>query len=90
MHLVFHAVGSAVMLWVDGHYVGYAQDSMTAAEFDITDALQERGPGAASEALLAASQSDHAARSYDPLGPFDFNSEPRHTYFLLSATKQSP
>ncbi|CAE7661765.1 lacZ [Symbiodinium sp. CCMP2592] len=39
VHLVFHAVGSAVMVWVDGQYVGYSQDSMTAAEFDITDAL---------------------------------------------------
>ncbi|CAE7285690.1 lacZ [Symbiodinium sp. CCMP2456] len=55
VHLVFHAVGSAVMVWVDGQplgsdgkadtetpagrYIGYSQDSMTAAEFDITDAL---------------------------------------------------
>ncbi|OLP89576.1 Beta-galactosidase [Symbiodinium microadriaticum] len=57
VHLVFHAVGSAMMVWVDGQplgsdskadietpastgrYIGYSQDSMTAAEFDITDAL---------------------------------------------------
>eukprot|EP00438_Fugacium_kawagutii_P029014 Skav204728 [mRNA] locus=scaffold1549:245683:249651:+ [translate_table: standard] len=59
IHLVFQAVGSAVMVWIDGQhpgcneqvqptqgrdilvaYVGYSQDSMTAAEFDITEVLK--------------------------------------------------
>lgn len=40
VRVVFHAVGPAVMVWIDGRYVGYSQDSMTAAEFDITDALR--------------------------------------------------
>lgn len=31
------AVKSAFKLWVNGHYVGYSQDSKTAAEFDITE-----------------------------------------------------
>lgn len=33
------AVKSAFKLWVNGHYVGYSQDSKTAAEFDITEYL---------------------------------------------------
>ena len=31
------AVKSAFKLWVNGHYVGYSQDSKTAAEFDISE-----------------------------------------------------
>lgn len=39
VHLVFQAVGPAVMVWVDGQFVGYSQDSMSPSEFDITNAL---------------------------------------------------
>ncbi|CAK8995493.1 unnamed protein product, partial [Durusdinium trenchii] len=73
VHLVFHAVGSAVMLWVDGQYIGYSQDSMTAAEFDITDALKqgkqpESGGASVSEALLSDQHlSDHVLVAMVPM-----------------------
>jgi beta-galactosidase len=37
----FAGVKSAFYLWVNGKKVGYSQDSMTPAEFDITDCLQQ-------------------------------------------------
>ncbi|WP_083272916.1 glycoside hydrolase family 2 TIM barrel-domain containing protein [Alteromonas confluentis] len=36
----FGAVKSSFSVWVNGKYVGYSQDSKTAAEFDITDKLK--------------------------------------------------
>ncbi len=39
----FDGVDSAFYLWVNGQKVGYSQDSRTAAEFDITDFLNEKG-----------------------------------------------
>lgn len=38
--IIFHGAGSALIVFVDGQYIGYSQDSMTAAEFDITDVLR--------------------------------------------------
>ena len=35
----FEGVGSAMYLWVNGKYIGYAEDSFTRDEFNITDAL---------------------------------------------------
>lgn len=35
----FQGVESAMYLWVNGQYIGYAEDTFTANEFDITDAL---------------------------------------------------
>lgn len=32
----FGSVTSCIYLWVNGHYVGYAEDSKVAAEFDVT------------------------------------------------------
>ncbi len=37
--VVFHGVESAVAVWLNGVYVGYACDSFTPSEFDLTDAL---------------------------------------------------
>ncbi|GGW81042.1 glycoside hydrolase family 2 TIM barrel-domain containing protein [Alteromonas halophila] len=37
--LYIGAVKSAVKVWVNGEYVGYSQDSKTAAEFDVTPFL---------------------------------------------------
>ncbi|MBN2288012.1 MAG: beta-galactosidase, partial [Candidatus Glassbacteria bacterium] len=39
--LVFEGVKSAFYLWINGRKVGYHQDSMTPAEFDITGYLRE-------------------------------------------------
>ncbi len=38
--LHFDGVISAFYLWVNGNYVGYSQDSMTPAEFDVTRYLE--------------------------------------------------
>ena len=35
----FEGAESAMYLWVNGEYIGYAEDSFTRNEFDITDAL---------------------------------------------------
>ena len=45
--LRFEGVGSAYYVWVNGHRVGYAEDSKLPSEFDITPCLKE------SENLLA-------------------------------------
>ena len=36
IYLNFGAVKSAMYLWINGHFVGYSEDSKTPAEFDIT------------------------------------------------------
>ncbi|MEN0019753.1 MAG: glycoside hydrolase family 2 TIM barrel-domain containing protein [Planctomycetota bacterium] len=36
--LRFEGVGSAIELWVNGRYIGYAEDGRSSIEFDITDA----------------------------------------------------
>ena len=38
--LHFDGVKSAMYVWVNGHRVGYSQNSMSPAEFDVTDALK--------------------------------------------------
>ena len=39
----FDGVESAMYLWVNGQYIGYAEDSFTRNEFNITDALNYEG-----------------------------------------------
>ncbi|MFW9923405.1 MAG: glycoside hydrolase family 2 TIM barrel-domain containing protein [Candidatus Thorarchaeota archaeon] len=39
--LNFDGVSSAFYVWINGKFVGYSQDSMTPAEFNITSFLQE-------------------------------------------------
>ena len=41
IHLVFTAAESAMALFVNGKYIGYASDSFTPSEFDITGAVRE-------------------------------------------------
>ena len=36
VYINFGAVKSAMYLWINGHFVGYSEDSKTPAEFDIT------------------------------------------------------
>ena len=43
--LRFDGVGSAYYVWVNGHNVGYAEDSKLPSEFDITEYLREQGTG---------------------------------------------
>ncbi|WP_308797694.1 glycoside hydrolase family 2 TIM barrel-domain containing protein [Agromyces silvae] len=39
LSIVFHGAESAVAVWLNGQYVGYATDSFTPSEFDLTNAL---------------------------------------------------
>ncbi|WP_433674144.1 glycoside hydrolase family 2 TIM barrel-domain containing protein [Microbacterium gorillae] len=41
--ITFHGAESAIALWVNGTYIGYAEDSFTPSSFDITHALVD-GP----------------------------------------------
>eukprot|EP00928_Gymnodinium_smaydae_P099328 TRINITY_DN9445_c0_g2_i2.p1 TRINITY_DN9445_c0_g2~~TRINITY_DN9445_c0_g2_i2.p1 ORF type:complete len:1310 (-),score=261.96 TRINITY_DN9445_c0_g2_i2:145-4074(-) len=60
VRLCFNAAGPALMVWVDGQYVGYSQDSMTPAEFDITDVLRGKRCVADGDAVADASTSASA------------------------------
>jgi beta-galactosidase len=40
--LHFGSVSSAFYVWVNGKFIGYSEDSMLPAEFDITDAVKEK------------------------------------------------
>ncbi len=37
----FQGVESGMAVWLNGHYIGYSEDSFTPAEFELTDYLQE-------------------------------------------------
>lgn len=37
--VMFHGAESAIAVWLNGSFVGYATDSFTPSEFDLTDAL---------------------------------------------------
>jgi beta-galactosidase len=56
--IVFNGVASAFHLYVNGHHVGYSQDSRTPAEFDLTPHLR---PG---ENLLAVEVYRHSDGAY--------------------------
>ncbi|MCX8064606.1 MAG: DUF4981 domain-containing protein [Candidatus Hydrogenedentes bacterium] len=42
IHIFFEGVMSAFYLWVNGNFVGYSQDSMCTAEFDITPYVRDK------------------------------------------------
>ncbi len=39
----FQGVEQAFYVWLNGHFVGYAEDSFTPSDFDLTPCLRERG-----------------------------------------------
>ncbi|HEX5858826.1 MAG TPA: glycoside hydrolase family 2 TIM barrel-domain containing protein [Microbacterium sp.] len=41
LSVVFHGAESSIAVWLNGRYIGYATDSFTPSEFDLTDALRE-------------------------------------------------
>lgn len=43
LNISFQGVESSFALWLNGHYVGYASDSMTPAEFDLSPYLRRDG-----------------------------------------------
>lgn len=41
--ICFEGVEQAMYLWLNGVFIGYAEDSFTPSEFDLTDAIKEKG-----------------------------------------------
>lgn len=41
IHVCFEGAEQAIYVWVNGHFVGYAEDSFTPSEFDITEYVKE-------------------------------------------------
>lgn len=41
--LTFDGAATAIYVWLNGAFVGYAEDAYTPSEFDVTDALGEEG-----------------------------------------------
>ncbi len=42
VYISFQGVESGFALWLNGHYVGYSEDSFTPSEFDLTPYVQEK------------------------------------------------
>ncbi|WP_461215171.1 glycoside hydrolase family 2 TIM barrel-domain containing protein [Lacticaseibacillus sp. GG6-2] len=58
VHIQFAGVERAMYVWLNGHFVGYAEDSFTPSEFDLTPYLQ------AGENLLAVAVFRHSTASF--------------------------
>ena len=43
IHICFEGVEDAMYLWLNGQFVGYAEDSFTPSEFDLTPYIKEKG-----------------------------------------------
>lgn len=43
MTLTFQGAATAIYVWLNGSFVGYAEDSFTPSEFDVTDAIKVDG-----------------------------------------------
>ncbi len=41
--ITFEGVESALALWLNGHYIGYSEDSFTPSEFDLTEWIDRKG-----------------------------------------------
>ena len=56
--ITFHGAATAIYVWLNGRFIGYAEDSFTPSEFDVTDALHpERN-------VLAVACYEHASASW--------------------------
>ena len=42
IHICFEGVEEAMYLWLNGQFVGYAEDSFTPSEFDLTPFIREK------------------------------------------------
>lgn len=42
VHVMFEGVERAMYVWLNGHFIGYAEDSFTPSEFDLTPYLQNK------------------------------------------------
>ena len=43
IHIFFEGVEEAMYLWLNGQFIGYAEDSFTPSEFDLTPYIREKG-----------------------------------------------
>ncbi len=43
IHICFEGVEEAMYLWLNGQFIGYAEDSFTPSEFDLTPYINEKG-----------------------------------------------
>ena len=43
IHICFEGVEEAMYLWLNGQFIGYADDSFTPSEFDLTPYVKEKG-----------------------------------------------
>lgn len=43
IHICFEGVEEAMYLWLNGQFIGYAEDSFTPSEFDLTPYIKEKG-----------------------------------------------
>ncbi len=43
IHICFEGVEEAMYLWLNGQFIGYAEDSFTPSEFDLTPYIRKRG-----------------------------------------------
>lgn len=41
--ICFEGVEQAMFVWLNGHFIGYAEDSFTPSEFDLTPFIREKG-----------------------------------------------
>lgn len=41
LNLIFQGAQTAIYVWLNGHFVGYGEDSFTPSEFEISDFLQQ-------------------------------------------------
>ncbi len=48
IHICFEGVEEAMYLWLNGQFVGYAEDSFTPSEFDLTPYIKRKGKCAGS------------------------------------------
>lgn len=42
IHVMFEGAERAMYVWLNGHFIGYAEDSFTPSEFDLTDYIKEK------------------------------------------------
>ncbi|RVU70985.1 MULTISPECIES: glycoside hydrolase family 2 TIM barrel-domain containing protein [Lactobacillus] len=58
IHLYFEGVERAMYVWLNGHFVGYAEDSFTPSEFDLTPFIKDK------DNLLAVEVFKHSTASW--------------------------
>lgn len=58
IHIMLEGVERAMFVWLNGHFIGYAEDSFTPSEFDLTPYIQDK------DNLLAVEVFKHSTTSF--------------------------